>query len=80
LNELKKQQGRDILIGSRSLIVELINLDLIDELQLCIHPVIIGKGLPLFDKIKDRTILKLSRTKVFRSGAIIHYYNPINNG
>lgn len=72
--ELKHQPGRDILIGSRSLIVELTNLNLIDEYQLCIHPVIVGKGLPLFDQIQDRTIFKLLKTKIFPSGAIILYY------
>ncbi|HEX8041248.1 MAG TPA: dihydrofolate reductase family protein, partial [Chryseosolibacter sp.] len=40
VGELKRQSGGDILIGSRSLIVELTNLDLIDEYQLCIHPVV----------------------------------------
>lgn len=74
VNELKQQPGKDILIGSRSLIVELLNLNLIDEFQLCIHPVVVGKGLPLFEKINDRTIFKLSKTKIFNSGAIILYY------
>ena len=74
VSALKQQQGRDILIGSRSLIVELTNLDLIDEYQLCIHPVVIGKGLPLFDKINDRTVFKLLKTKTFASGAILLYY------
>jgi dihydrofolate reductase len=74
--ELKQQSGKNILIGSRSLIIELTNLNLIDELQICIHPVVIGKGLPLFDKINGRTILTLLKTKTFNSGAIIHYYHP----
>lgn len=74
VSQLKQQPGRDILIGSRSLIVELANLNLIDEYQLCIHPVVIGKGLPLFDKINDRTVFKLLKTKTFESGAIILYY------
>ncbi|SHF75679.1 Dihydrofolate reductase [Flavobacterium fluvii] len=74
VSELKQQPGRDILIGSRSLIVALTNLDLIDEYQLCIHPVVIGKGLPLFDKINDRRVFKLLKTKTFESGAIILFY------
>jgi dihydrofolate reductase len=49
-------------------------LDLIDEYQLCVHPVIVGKGLPLFENINDRTVFKLLKTKVFNSGAIILYY------
>lgn len=71
---LKQVVGRDIFIGSRSLIVALTNLNLIDEYQLCIHPVIAGKGLPLFDKINDRTVFELLKTKTFNSGTIIHYY------
>jgi dihydrofolate reductase len=74
--ELKQQSGKDILVGSRSLIIQLINLNLIDEFQICIHPMIEGKGLPLFDKIKDRTIFRLLKTKIFGSGAIVLYYEP----
>ncbi|HEY5824008.1 MAG TPA: dihydrofolate reductase family protein, partial [Cyclobacteriaceae bacterium] len=57
--ELKQQSGKDILVGSRSLIIQLMNLNLIDEYQLCVHPVVAGKGLPLFENINDRTVLKL---------------------
>ena len=74
--ELKQQAGKAILVGSRSLIIQLINLNLIDEFQICIHPLVEGKGSPLFDKIKDRTIFKLSKTKIFGSGAIVLYYQP----
>lgn len=74
--ELREQSGKDILVGSRSLIIQLINLNLIDEFQICIHPMIEGKGLSLFDKIKDRTIFKLLKTKIFGSGAIVLYYGP----
>jgi len=74
VRELKQQPGKDIFVGSRSVIISLMNLHLIDEIQICIHPVVIGKGLPLFEKINDRTLLKLSKTKIFNSGAIILYY------
>jgi len=76
-----KQSGNDgsknILVGSRSLIIQLMKLNLIDEFQLCIHPVILGKGLPLFENIKDKINLKLIKTKTFGSGAIILYYEPV---
>ena len=49
-------------------------LNLIDEYQLCIHPVIAGTGLPLFENIKDRTVLKLIKTKTFSGGAVTLYY------
>jgi len=75
--ELKHKSGKDILVGSRSLIIELINSNLVDEFQICIHPMIEGKGLPLFDKIKNKTFFRLLKTKIFGSGAIILYYEPI---
>jgi len=71
---LKQQSGSDILVGSRSLIIQLMKLNLIDEYQLCVHPVVIGSGLPLFKNISDRTVLKLLKTKTFSSGAITLYY------
>lgn len=74
--DLKNSLGKDIFIGSRSLIVHLMKQNLIDEYQLCIHPVIAGSGKPLFEKVNDRTILNLKNTKIFSSGAVIHYYEP----
>ena len=74
--ELKQQTGRDILVGSRSLIVSLLKRNLLDEFQLCIHPVVAGKGLPLFENIERRVNLTLSDTKTFGSGAQILYYEP----
>ncbi|TCV08168.1 dihydrofolate reductase [Sphingobacterium alimentarium] len=76
VRELKQQSGKDIFVGSRSLIIQLMNLNLIDELQLCIQPVIAGKGLSLFEDINDRTMFKLKKTKKFTNGAIILYYEP----
>jgi dihydrofolate reductase len=69
--------SKDILVGSRSLIVSLLNLNLIDEFQLTVQPIITGKGLPLFENISDRPILKLLKTKTFSSGSITLYYDPI---
>jgi dihydrofolate reductase len=75
--ELKRQATRDILVGSRSLIVTLLNLNLIDEFQLCVQPIIAGKGLPLFNNINDRINLNLLKTKTFiNSGSIVLYYEP----
>ncbi|WP_144281990.1 dihydrofolate reductase family protein [Chryseobacterium echinoideorum] len=73
--ELKQQPGNDILIGSRSLILQLMKLDLIDQYQLCIHPMVAGGGLPLFEDI-DRTVFKLNKTKIFGNGAVMLYYEP----
>jgi dihydrofolate reductase len=52
------------------------NLDLIDEYQLCVYPVIEGSGLPLFKNLKNEVILKLLKIKTFGSGSVVHYYEP----
>jgi dihydrofolate reductase len=78
--ELKQQAGKPILVGSPSLIVTLMNLNLIDEFQLCVQPIIEGKGLPLLKNISDRINLKLLKTKTFSSsGSIALYYKPVKN-
>lgn len=76
LLELKQQPGKEIFIGSRSLIIQLMQLNLIDEYQLCVYPVIAGGGSQLFEHITNRTILKLKKTKTFNGGAVILYYEP----
>jgi dihydrofolate reductase len=73
---LKQQPGKDIFVGSPGLIIQSLNLNLVDELQLCVHPVVVGKGLPLFKNISDRMNFKLLRTKTFGGGAVILYYEP----
>jgi dihydrofolate reductase len=78
VSELKQQPGKDIFVGSPGLIVALTKLKLIDEYQLCVHPVIIGSGLPLFKNINEKIALALVKTKTFGSGAVILYYEAIN--
>lgn len=73
VSELKLQEGGDILVGSRSLIIQLLKLKLIDEFQLCIHPVVAGKGLPLFEDMQERAEFKLAKSKVLGSGASVLY-------
>ncbi len=61
--ELKQQAGKNILVGSPSLIVALTQLDLIDDYQLDVQPIVLGSGLPLFKNVKDRINLKLLKNK-----------------
>jgi dihydrofolate reductase len=75
--DLRQQTGKNIFVGSPGLIVALTRLDLIDEYQLCIHPVVSGTGLPLFKNISDKIDFNLIKTKTFACGAVIHYYEPV---
>jgi len=75
---LKQEPGKDIFACSPGLIVSLTQSGLIDEYQLCVHPVIAGSGTALFRNISNRLQLTLINTKIFDSGAIILYYEPVS--
>jgi dihydrofolate reductase len=71
VNKLKSKPGKDIwLYGGASLITTFINLGLVDEFRLSVHPVILGEGKPLFNNVKQRLNLKLDNTRKFSSGVV----------
>jgi dihydrofolate reductase len=73
--ELKQQPGKDIFVGSPSLINELTKLNLVDEWQLCVHPVITGKGMKLFKDLPEPIVFNLLKTQRFKtSGHVVFYY------
>jgi dihydrofolate reductase len=71
----KQKAGGDIMIfGSPTLTRALAAADLVDEWRLSLQPVILGGGLPLFEKREARTRLELRSSKTFGSGVIaVHY-------
>ncbi|KAB2877365.1 dihydrofolate reductase [bacterium] len=74
--ELKRQAGKDIFVGSPGLIVAMMQLGVVDEYRLNVQPIILGSGLTLFKKIRDRIDLRLIKTKTFGCGAVTLYYVP----
>ncbi|MCW7458975.1 dihydrofolate reductase family protein [Leptospira bandrabouensis] len=78
--ELKQQVGKNVFVCSPSLILALTKAKLIDEFQLCVHPIIAGSGLVLFEDIKEKINLHLTDTKRFGCGAVILYYKPKHLG
>lgn len=78
--KLKNKPGKDIwLYGGASLITTFIDLGLVDEFRLSVHPVILGEGKPLFIHIKQRLNLKLVNTKRFSSGVVQLCYHLNEN-
>jgi dihydrofolate reductase len=76
---LRQKEGKSILVGSPGLIVALTQLDLIDEYQLAVQPIISGSGLSLFKNIRDRVDLRLLETKTFGCGAVMLSYERIKS-
>ncbi|MBG0827023.1 dihydrofolate reductase family protein [Planomonospora sp. ID67723] len=75
--ELKAEDGKDLLVyGSGELVNYLIKHDLVDELKLFLHPVIVGKGRRLFPEGIDTKTWRLAGTQAFSSGAIVLDYRP----
>jgi dihydrofolate reductase len=75
VSEIKAQPGRDIwLYGGGKLITSFMNLDLVDEYRLAVHPVIIGQGKPLFENIEHRHRLELADVKDYPSGVMLVQY------
>ena len=74
--EIKQQPGKNIwLYGGAKMTTTLLNLGLIDEFRLAVHPVIIGSGKPLFQNIQDRHKLKLTDVEGYKSGVILVKYH-----
>jgi dihydrofolate reductase len=77
INTLKKQSGKNIGVsGSPTLVRSLLQDDLLDELKLMIHPVVVGKGKRLFTEDVDLKRLKLVDSKVTGTGVAILTYQP----
>jgi dihydrofolate reductase len=77
MNALKAVDGKNILIfGSPRASHSLLGLGLIDEYWLFVNPILLGKGIPLFKEVKEKTKLKLIESKTFSCGVIaLHYKN-----
>lgn len=75
VKELKQQHGKNIFVdGGAQIINELLKSKLIDELYISIIPILLGKGIPLFDNNRPEQSLKLNSTKQFEKGLVqLHY-------
>ena len=73
---LIRSKGKDIwLVGGSDIISIFLNADLVDEVILSIHPIILAKGIPLFKNIQRQVILKLLKSIPFDNGLIqMHYH------
>jgi dihydrofolate reductase len=75
IRRLKLYPGKNMMIyGSGKLVKALIRLGLVDEFQVWVHPVVLGKGKPLFRIPPGRLNFKLERTKSFSSGVVLMCY------
>ncbi len=75
IRKLKQESGKDLtVLGSGSIVSQLAQDRLIDEYQILLNPIVIGKGKTMFEGVKDRFSLKLTKTRVFGNGNVLLNY------
>ncbi|MGI5131153.1 dihydrofolate reductase family protein [Pseudonocardia sp. CA-107938] len=73
---LKREDGKDITVnGSAGLLRTLLRAELVDVLQLYVHPLLVGSGSRLFDDAPDRVGLTLRDVRRFDSGIVALSYS-----
>lgn len=74
LAELRAETNGDIGVGGATLATALLRKKLLDELLLFVHPVVLGKGRPLFDDSQRAVECDLLETETFPDGVVMHRY------
>jgi dihydrofolate reductase len=77
VRKLKREPGPNLVImGSGSIVAQLADVGLIDEYQIVLNPVALGKGRTLFDGVRARLQLKLTNSRIFGNGNVVLSYEP----
>jgi dihydrofolate reductase len=74
VKELKAQAGGDLALGGADIAAAFMRHDLIDEYRLYVHPVVIGRGKPLFPASDIKIELQLAETRTFGNGVVLLRY------
>ena len=76
IKQLKAQRGKDIVVyGGATFVSALIDHDLIDEFNIFVNPVAIGRGMRIF---KDHKALRSTGSTAYPSGVVINTYQPVS--
>jgi dihydrofolate reductase len=80
VRKMKNESGRGMVImGSGEIISQLTLEGLIDEYQVLVIPIVLGKGRTMFEGVKDRLSLKLTKSRAFANGDVFLCYEPVRD-
>ncbi len=80
VRKMKKEPGKGMVImGSGEIISQLAQAGLIDQYQILVIPIVLGKGRTMFEGVKNRFKLKLTKSRAFANGNVFMCYEPTNN-
>lgn len=72
---LKEQPGPDLVVlGSGSIVSQLTAAGLVDEFQIVLNPIVLGRGRTLFETVDRKIPFTLTRTRTFRNGNVVLWY------
>jgi dihydrofolate reductase len=77
VRKLKAQPGKDMHVGGAGLAASFMQLGLIDEYCLYIHPVVLGAGKPMFGQLREKINLRLIDAHTFGSGVVLLRYQTV---
>ncbi len=77
ITKLKQQPGKNIgITGSATLVRSLLRDNLLDELVLMVHPIVVGSGKRLFEDMGEQVMLTLVDSQTFSTGVLSLTYTP----
>jgi dihydrofolate reductase len=77
IRKMKKEPGNDMVImGSGSIVSQLTQQGLIDEYEVVVNPLVLGRGRTMFEGVKEKLNLKLIKTRSFSNGNVFLCYEP----
>jgi dihydrofolate reductase len=78
MRKMKSDPGDGmVILGSGSIVSQLAQAGVIDEFQIVMSPIVLGKGRTLFESVEGRLNLKLTRTRAFGNGNVLLCYEPM---
>jgi dihydrofolate reductase len=79
MRKMKDEPGADMaILGSGSIVSQLAEQGLIDEFQIVVNPVVLGRGRTMFDGIRERLTLRHTKTRTFANGNVVLCYEPMS--
>jgi dihydrofolate reductase len=77
VRRMKKESGDGMVImGSGTIVSQLAQVGLIDEFQIVVNPIVLGKGRTMFEGVKDKLNFKHTSTRTFGNGNTVLNYEP----
>lgn len=81
VRRLKQGSGKDLtILGSGNIVAQLAQADLIDEYQMLLNPVALGRGRTMFEGVHGPLSFTLGKTRVFKNGNILLTYERLGAG